>query len=259
MNGWKSEKKATSAEGILFRAWSLVREGWDLVIDALYPPKCGLCKAELEEHDRGICRRCFESRELILDGFCEKCGKKLEQNQMLCYDCKQNSHAFVKGYSAFMYEEVKDAVLAMKYHRESWRAVALAELMAWLYAEVVEEWGIEAIVFVPQSRWDIGEKGYNPPELLATKLSAWWQIPLLKGYLKAHHKKHRQKGLGNQERKVNLKNIFYCKRNVPYRTILLIDDVYTTGATMDACSLSLMENGAEKIYFLTIASGGYRK
>ena len=229
------------------------------LFESLFPDKCALCRTALEKEEQGICRHCFESREIILDNFCRKCGKKLEDDRTKCYDCGRTQHEFERGHCLFEYEEIKEAILAIKYHRDRWRAVAFAKLMAWVYEEVVREWAIEAVAFVPQAVGDIGQKGYNPPETVARYLCRSWDLPLLKGILKAHRKRYRQKELGAWDRKDNLKNIFYCKQAIPYRRILLIDDVYTTGATMDACSVLLKENGAEAVYFLTIAGGGYRK
>lgn len=228
------------------------------IADLIYPRKCALCVRPLQEEERGICRACYEGRGLILENFCQKCGKTIAENKSFCYDCNYQQHIFVQGHSLFSYDEIKSTIMAIKYQRARWRAVGLAELMAWLYEEVVYQWQIEAIAYVPQTYISLGEKGYNPPEVIAKVLAQSWHLPLIKGSLKAHHKWKSQKNLDNMERRENLKNVYYCKGPIPYQKIVLIDDVYTTGATVNACSLRLIENGAKQVYFLTLASGDFK-
>lgn len=204
-----------------------MKEWISAALDFLYPPKCALCGCLRRPEEKGICRHCYESRGLILENYCRKCGKNLYKDEFFCYDCSRHDHEFEAGHALFPYAQIKDAIWAMKYGREKWRALALAELMGWLFETEVRQWGIEALAFVPQHFSALGQKGYNPPAAAA-----------------------RQK---------NLKNIYFCKEKVPFRRILLIDDVYTTGATIDACSHLLKESGAEKVYFLTMAIGSFNE
>ncbi len=227
--------------------------------ELLYPLKCALCGEALDAQEKGVCRRCYEGRGLILENFCRRCGKHLYRDEIYCWDCGRFSHEFEAGHALFPYAEVKDAIWAMKYKREKWRAIGLAELMAWLFEEEVRQWGVEAIAFVPQHPLALGKKGYNPPEAAARHLAKRWELPLLTGVLAARYKSQSQKELFAEDRKKNLKNIFFCKEKLSFRRILLIDDVYTTGATMDACSLLLKEQGAERVYFLTMAIGSFHE
>ena len=224
----------------------------------LYPPKCALCGQPRAVEEKGICRRCYESRGLIVESFCRKCGKNLYKDELFCYDCSHHRHEFEAGHALFPYVQIKDAIWAMKFKRQRWRALALAELMSWLFDAEVRQWQIEAVAFVPQHFSALGRKGYNPPEAVARYVSQSWGLPLIR-VLAARRKSHDQKGLTAAERRNNLKNIYFCKEKVPFRRILLIDDVYTTGATIDACSHLLKENGAEKVYFFTIAIGSFNE
>ncbi len=227
-------------------------------LDFLYPPKCALCGRLRRQEEKGICRHCYESRGLILENYCRKCGKNLYKDDFFCYDCSRHDHEFEAGHALFPYAQIKDAIWVMKYGREKWRALALAELMEWLFETEVRQWGIEALAFVPQHFLALGQKGYNPPAAAARYLAARFHLPLT-GVLAARHKAHAQKELSAEERQKNLKNIYFCKEKVPFRRILLIDDVYTTGATIDACSHLLKESGAEKVYFLTMAIGSFNE
>ena len=238
---------------------SQVKEWIRAALDWLYPPKCALCGRLLAPAEKGICRRCYESRGLILENFCQKCGKNLYKDELFCYDCSHHQHEFEQGHALFPYGQVKDAIWAMKFGREKWRALALAELMVWLFDVAIRQWGIEAVTFVPQHFSALGKKGYNPPAAAARYLADSLGLPLLTKALAARRKSHDQKELSAAERQRNLKNIYFCKEKVPFRRILLIDDVYTTGATIDACSHLLKENGAEKVYFLTMAIGSFNE
>ncbi|MDO4764499.1 MAG: double zinc ribbon domain-containing protein [Eubacteriales bacterium] len=226
------------------------------ILDWLYPLRCGICAERLQQEERLICQSCQEGGIFILEDTCQKCGRAVEKDEIYCYDCSHNSHHYEKGYALFSYSEVQEAILAMKYKREKWRLKVMADLMAWLYEEVKREWQIDAIAYVPQHFLSLGEKGYHPTKVLAKSLAKAWGLPLTDS-LACHPKKKHQKQLEKEDRKKNLKNIFYCKEKVKYCRILLIDDIYTTGSTIDACSLCLKQNGAEEIYFLTIANGGF--
>lgn len=227
----------------------------DKVLDAIFPPKCALCTALLNAEERYICKKCYELKGLLLENFCRKCGKLVEPEDRICYDCSRNEQEFTQGHGLFPYAEIKDVILKIKYERQKWRAVALSKLMAWLYEAEIRDWQIAAIAYVPQNRWSLGEKGYNPPEVMAKVLAKEWKLPLLKRGLGAHKKEKTQKRLSVTERKKNLKNIFYANYKIEFQNILLVDDVYTTGATINACSRLLKENGAKKVYFLTWGIG----
>lgn len=237
----------------------MVNRGWDFFLNLVYPEKCALCKQVLPSDNRGLCQACFENAGLILGDFCQKCGKVVEPDQSLCYDCSHHTHIFTRGHSLFAYEDIKAAVLDLKYHKARWRLLGLSRLMAWLYAEEVKEWGIEAITFVPQAYLDLGVKGYNPSAYMAKILAKEWGLPLVKNQVKARHKGKKQKYLGRAARQENLKNIYYCQGQVAFAKILLVDDIYTTGATIDACSACLKAKGADQVYFLTLGTGGFRQ
>lgn len=224
----------------------------------LYPPKCALCTKELTRQEKGICRHCYESRHMILDSYCHKCGKNINTDDEYCCDCQRKEHEFEQGHGLFPYNEIKDAVLKMKYQKQKWRAVELARLMAWLYEAEIRQWQIEAVTCVPQDFLSLGEKGYNPPAEIAAELAKQWNLPVLKQALQAHHKHKSQKKLSIPERKSNLAGVFSCKQPIKFRKVLIIDDVYTTGATIDTCSRLLKHSGVEKVYFLTLAIGSYQ-
>ena len=117
-------------------------------------------------------------------------------------------------------------------------------------------WRAQAFVPIPLHPSRRRKRGFNQAELLAKELSGRSGIPADAGLLMRVKKTRAQKELNDQERLTNLKDAFSVrKRKVPYQNIILVDDIYTTGSTMDAAAKVLKENGAKNIYFVCICVG----
>ena len=123
----------------------------------------------------------------------------------------------------------------------------------------VRSWNIDLIVPIPLHKSRRRKRGFNQAELIAKKLGKELGIPVSVDTLFRTRKTKPQKELNDQERKSNLKNAFEIGKNdLEFKKILLIDDIYTTGSTIDIATTILLEHGAEKVYFLSISIGrGY--
>jgi len=154
---------------------------------------------------------------------------------------------------------MRDSVGRFKYgNRREYVDFYVQELLRSCSAQV-ERWEPEALIPIPLHKSRRRKRGFNQAELVARSLGRQWNLPVISDWLVRTRKTKPQKELSDLERRQNLKNAFQLSRNdVRLKKVLLIDDIYTTGSTMDAAASLLMENGVEKVYFLSICIGrGY--
>lgn len=124
------------------------------------------------------------------------------------------------------------------------------------FGDYIRGVGIDAIVPIPLHRKRKRQRGYNQAELIANELSRVCGIPVYPNLLKRVRVTRAQKELNDAERKNNVKNAFQlCKNGVKLNQILLVDDIYTTGATLDAAVRPLLESGAQAVYGVTVCVG----
>lgn len=128
--------------------------------------------------------------------------------------------------------------------------------MAEQYEDLLRSWNPDALVPIPLHKTRKRKRGFNQAQLLAEKLGEILEIPVEKRILERTKKTGPQKELNDVQRRANLKNAFQVRQNdVRLKRIVLVDDIYTTGSTIDAAAAVLLEHGAEKVYFLTICIG----
>ena len=187
-----------------------------------------------------------------------KCGKELEnQEQEYCRDCQRFVHSFDKGTAVFAYDEVMRRSISMfKYHNRREYASFYAKEMYQICGHFLKMCKPDVIIPVPIHRKKKRQRGFNQAELVAKKLGKLLDIPVDTKYLVRVEKTTPQKELTRQQRKENLKKAFALGNSSKrYERVLIIDDIYTTGATIDAISEILRENQSKFIFFLTICVG----
>jgi ComF family protein len=158
---------------------------------------------------------------------------------------------------AFVFESpLREAIHALKYQRKRRIAVLLGDLLATYLRSHPLPTHVDALIPVPLHPRRLTERGFNQSELLAQRLAQLSGIPLLTVGLVRSRDTRQQVGLDAHERHENVKGAFsWQRRKPPPARVLLIDDVLTTGATMDACAYALRAAGAHEIYALALASG----
>jgi len=230
---------------------------WDL-IGLLYPRRCPVCHEIVEEKGEVACGICRTRLPYIREPFCLQCGKPLlMEEQEYCSDCTRKTHAFYKGRAAFAYDEImRRSIARFKYAGRREYADFYAEEILRKYAREMLHWKCEVLVPIPLHSSRRRNRGFNQAELLAEKISKRSGIPVDRTLLYRHKKTHVQKELDDRERLTNLKNAFSVRKGkIPYKNIILVDDIYTTGSTMDAAAKILKENGIQTVYFLCICVG----
>lgn len=222
----------------------------------IYPKTCCFCGKVSEKE---LCKECAEKVVYITEPRCKKCGKPVRyEEQEYCYDCQKNVHTYEQGRSIWMHKmPVSLSIYQFKYKNRRIYGEFYAKEMFRIYGRLIREWGVEVIIPIPLHRKKKRLRGYNQAEIIARNLGEIMDIPVdCKSVIRNRYTRP-QKELNDKERKKNLKQAFSITSQwANYKNVLVIDDIYTTGSTIDAVSRVLKETQrAEVIYFLTIAIG----
>jgi ComF family protein len=228
------------------------------VLDLFYPPHCAVCERPFFEGERAfVCTDCESKIERIDQNHTCRCGLPLPDVLDLCPACAQSEPVLEQIRSFGWYEEREDPthvlstlIKIFKYGGE--RALAL------LLASYLDQAGhplrplIEQITFVPMTPHDERRRGFNQAELLARELGKLWGVPVVRTLEKIKDTKP-QASLPHDARRENIRGAFRLAKFTPCATILIVDDVCTTSATLSECARVLIEGGVEKVYGLTVA------
>ena len=225
-------------------------------LDLLYPRRCPACHRLLKDAGRRICPECAGTFRLIDGHYCLKCGKPIQEGREYCSACEKRPRAFDQGRSVFLYDEtLRRSLVRYKYHGAREYGAYYAAAISHYRADEIRRWKPDVIVPVPLSRRKERMRGFNQAALLADTVGKQFGIPAARGLLVKTRDTKSQKKLDADERRRNLRDAFRAARPLPPVKVLLIDDVYTTGSTMDAAAACLKEAGAEKVFFLTLCTG----
>jgi ComF family protein len=225
---------------------SLARFG-RAALDLLYPPRCLLC------HRGGdfLCAGCLARLPLADGRRCDVCWLPLEAAE--CPHCRAHPLA-LRLRSAFRYgDDVKRVVHAFKFGRQSCLAPLLGQALLKLYR--TSEFAVDAIVPVPLTGRRRRERGFNQAALLAAELARDTGLPVAEALARTTMRQPQAGSASAEQRWLNVQGAFRVVDSdvVTGRRLLLIDDVATTGATLDSCARALIGGGAREVFALTIA------
>ena len=234
----------------------MIRKAGKLFLDMLYPRRCPVCHDIAVPGGSRICNVCREKLKPITGPRCFRCSKPLKrEEQEYCKDCRK-TRLFDQGIGIFPYGSVlQESLFKLKYGKRQEYGSFYGQIAAVYSREIIRNWGVEIIIPIPLHRKRIEKRGYNQAELIAEALGKTLCIPVDSRLMKRKVNTRPQKELDYRERKQNMKNAFFLKGENRYRRILLVDDIYTTGSTIEAAAELLKRNGAENVFFLTIAMG----
>ncbi len=226
------------------------------ILDYIYPPRCPVCDGISAQ---GICAACKKSLVYITDAYCMKCGKPLEDEQEeYCADCKKKTHFFEQGRSLFSYQgQIRPSLYRLKYTNRREYAAVYGREMADCLGRWICRMRITRIVPVPLHPSRQRKRGYNQAALLAREIGLRLELPVDQKLLYRVKKTEAQKSLSGEERRRNLSQAFQVRGEIrPGERILLVDDIYTTGATADAAALCLRRSGRCAVFVISAAIGG---
>lgn len=248
---WRGMRRADAAR------WAA--EGSELVLSLLWPRRCPVCGRIVSPPGALICDACRPALLPVEGTLCRKCGKMLEDDtREYCSDCEKHRRSFARGFSLYVYHQAAaDSMAAIKYKNKR-------EYLDFYSAEIIEKLGpslrglgADALIPVPIHPSRMKKRGFNQAEVLAAKLSPGLGIPVDANFLRRSRETAPQKILGPSERLRNLESAFSCEEMAPawMRRVILVDDIYTTGATAEACTRALQRAGVETVWILTICIG----
>lgn len=190
-----------------------------------------------------------------------KCGKPVLREQEYCGDCRKQPHFYSQGAAAFTYSDgLPDALYRMKFLNRRDYLDFFAEAMTMAVERRLNRWKPQVILPVPMHWRKKARRGYNQAELLADKISRRTGIPVEKNCIRCIRKTSEQKRLTRRERQRNLKNSFQIHKELAGITsVLIVDDVYTTGSTMDELAEMLRNSGIKEVYFIVLCIGKGKK
>ncbi len=230
------------------------------ILDVLYPEKCVVCHRILREPDgKSMCGECRRKVRPLTEPRCRRCSKPVsDMEEELCVDCRDRTFYVEAGFALYPYERsMQKAIRYFKYDGETVGGSYFGSQLAEHYGAWVRRISPDAILPVPIHKKKMRFRGFNQAACLAEEVGERLGIPVDPDHLIRTHNTKPQKGLDSKARFCNLQKGFAVREGKkPYRTILLVDDIYTTGATLEACGKVLKEEGAKRIYFLCLCIGG---
>lgn len=227
----------------------------DRILNLLYPTVCPFCG---KLYSKGICAVCRKKIVYVSEPRCMRCGKPLrDEAQEYCQTCARRESAIDQGRGLWLHADpVSGAVYRFKYkNKRIWGRIFAAEL-ARQYGKQIRDWGIKEIIPIPLHASRKRQRGFNQSEVIARELAELTGIPCRTDVLFRIRKTVPQKRLDPAGRAANLQGAFgVSKRWAACENVLLIDDIYTTGATVEKAAKMLKKAGCRNVYFLTISIG----
>jgi len=235
-----------------------------MVLDAVYPRACPVCRDVVTPKGELICPDCREKLPYLTEPVCMCCGRPIASEQEeYCYGCGQREFSYERGYAVFVYDDVmQQAVADFKYRNRRELADFFTEEMLQVFRRKLRTCGAEAFVPVPVHDARKRYRGYNQAEVLCRMLAGRTGIPMA-DVLVRDKKTAPQKELDARERLRNLESAIRYKeealsgKSVP-KCVVLVDDIYTTGSTAEACTRALLREGVNKVYVFSLCIGTER-
>lgn len=232
------------------------------LIDLIYPLRCPLCGDIVIPKGEKICYECRPKLPYVKEPSCMKCSKPIEDEDMeFCGDCQRKSFSFTRGYSLWVYDErMRQSISAFKYlGRKEYGAFYVEEILKNLKG-TLDRLELDGVVAVPLHPRKLRKRGYNQAKVIAKPIAKACNLPYIDLLLRSKNTLP-QKELSDKERIKNLQSAFAINKrvlnglSVPMNRLLLVDDIYTTGSTIEACTELLLQYGVKEVYFLTLCIG----
>jgi len=230
------------------------------ILNFLYPNYCQNCDKLLKNYDpHCFCSECWSEIKIIKTPTCKKCGKPIITSSGICNDCKNSKFYYNEIKVLGLYEGIlKDAIHLYKFNGRFKISYDFASL---IFNNIEKEYFLDCdlIIPVPLTKNRLLERGFSQTYLVSKYLGKFYNLPVYKNVLLKIKDTIPQSLLTREERLKSLINCFAINKNLKNiilnKKILLFDDIFTTGSTVNECSKVLKENGASYIKVFTIARG----
>jgi ComF family protein len=224
-------------------------------LNILFPESCPVCNRKSDDHRTApICSSCWETVIPYTGAACRRCGKPLVSNESsICGACHKNGPYFDGAQSFGLHEgALQKAISLFKFHRIKRLSIPLSEKLSMMKLPHVE-----MVLPVPLHKKRLREREFNQSALLAGEIARRSDIVLMLNTLIRKKNTLPQVGLSAKERRKNIRNAFEVTdpQAVKGRRLMLVDDVFTTGATAQECSKVLKKAGAKEVHVVTLTHG----
>ena len=239
-----------------------IKEG---LLNLIFPLDCKICEKPIRESKGySICEDCFKDIKLIDRPYCVKCGKPFlistdlfkQDREILCVDCKRKKYSFEFARSIGVYLGIlKECIHLFKYYGEKKLAEPFGKLLIdYLIKNQEFKKGIDLIVPVPLHKNDLKRRGFNQSILLSRTIGNYFSIPVEEILIKKKLTSS-QVNLSKKEREKNILRAFSIERieEIKDKNVLILDDIFTTGSTVEECARELKKAKARNIFVLTLA------
>lgn len=236
------------------------------IINVIYPRRCPVCGDIVTPRGELACPSCRKNLTPIQEPRCKKCSKPVESEEAeFCLDCFKKRHKYIKGFALWLYDAgMKKSIADFKFHgRREYGEFYVSEIVKRFEKEILDI-APDVLIPIPIHRSKQLRRGYNQAEILAKGIGKELEIPVLPHLLLRNKNTLPQKQLNDKERLKNLEQAFEFSEKEKERynnhihKVILIDDIYTTGSTIEACTNILIQNGINEIYFICVCIGkGY--
>lgn len=244
--------------------YKIFNDTLNIILEFIYPDNisCILCERPIKKYNTySMCKECFNDLHFILDG-CVKCGKPivnytLEKHSIDgCGYCLNKSFYFDKAISCIEYSAFsKNLIFKFKYSNQTYMSKYIAKIMKEKLE--LESIKFDYILFVPLHKKRQNKRGFNQSQKIAINLSKLLDLPVLDILVRREQTKRLYK-LKKIERQKELKNVFILKENkhnLKNKKILLVDDIFTTGSTVNEIAKVLKLNGVDKVFVISMLTG----
>jgi competence protein ComFC len=233
---------------LAYRVYQLIWEA----IDWVYPPHCGGC----DQLGARWCNDCSQNTPELTQAICPICGNP-QSEEKICPRCLDSRPYFTSLRSHTVYSgPIKEAIHRLKYRRDLGMGEVLSRPMITSLEKL--NWSLDVITSVPLGLVRFKERGYNQATLLARPIALCLEIPFSTRALVRKRETRTQVGLNVSERHDNMVDAFRADGNIVYgKNLLVVDDVATSGATLNACAKALLDAGADKVYCFSLARAVY--
>ena len=226
-------------------------------INLLFPRRCAVCDDIVPIGEGKVCNECKKQIKYIKEPRCRRCGKQLyDEVKVVCLDCENKKHIFDYGYALYDYRSMRRSIFRFKYKNRCEYAQFYAEDIYKHLKKEIDAMGADSIIPIPLHISKQRHRGYNQAQLIANELSKYTNIPVYTNIVKRVKKTVPQKELDTRARQNNLKKAFNITSDVvKLNKTILIDDIYTTGSTIDAVADLLKQHGVQTVNFITLSIG----
>lgn len=224
--------------------------------DFVYPPHCSLCKVPLKAHERVVCAGCWSKVQVIAGPRCATCGCPLDEPAPTCTNCESETLNFDRARILSPFDEtIQSLIHQLKYRGKRSIGHRLGAMLGELIMSDGDSDGVDVIVPVPLHPSREKERGYNQSALVARAIGDRLGVEVNTALLVRTRRTRTQTKLSAEKRVKNVAGAFAVKYPEPVRgkAILLVDDVLTTGATVNACAQALSEAGAKRVWLAALA------